>query len=91
MVLVTGVAANQIIVQRENFSKPTFLPFVVEREFVVAPFQKTHGTNNGISNKLNLSYLTYNHQFFDSLTALRKIVNFNNIAIIGDEVVHLWT
>lgn len=85
MVLVMGVAANQIVVKRKSFPKPTFLPFVVEREFINAPFKKI-GNNSGVSNKKNLSYLTYSTQFFDSLAALREVVNFSNITIIGDEV-----
>ena len=86
MVLVMGVAANQIVIKRKHFPKPTFLPFVVERELINAPFKKTLETSNGVSNKRNLSYLTYRTQFFDSIIALRKVVKFNNIAIIGDEV-----
>lgn len=86
MVLVMGVAANQIVVKRENFPKPTFLPFVVEREFIQAPFKKVKGSDNGISNKRNLSYLTYSDQFFDSLKALNEVVHFSDIAVIGDEV-----
>ena len=86
MVLVMGVAANQVVIRRANFPKPTFLPFVVEREIIQAPYKKSAGVENGISNKKNLSYLTYSTQFFDSLAALRKVVKFNNITILGDEV-----
>lgn len=86
LVLVAGAAANQIMVQRKSFTKPTFLPFVVEREFIKAPFKKTPSTDNGISNKKNLSYLTYRTQFFDSISVLRQVVNFNNIVILGDEI-----
>ena len=86
MVLVMGVAANQVVVKRDSFPKPTFLPFVLERELIKAPFKKIDGSNNGVSNKRNLSYLTYTDQFFDSLSALKKVVNFTDIAIIGDQV-----
>jgi outer membrane protein TolC len=86
MLLVLGVAANQIVVKRPNFPKPTFLPFVIERELANAPFKSIGEGNNGISNKKNLSYLSYSSEFVDTVEQLRRVVRFNNIAIIGDEV-----
>ncbi len=85
MLLVLGVAANQIVVKRASFPKPTFLPFVVERELAQAPFKATAG-DNGISNKRNLNYLSYSSEFVETVEQLRDVVRFNNIAIIGDEV-----
>jgi len=85
MLLVLGVAANQIVVKRPRFPKPTFLPFIVERELAQAPFKATQG-NNGVSNKKNLSYLSYSSEFVETIEQLRDVVRFNNIAIIGDEV-----
>jgi len=85
MLLVLGVAANQIVVKRSSFPKPTFLPFVVERELAQAPFKATEG-DNGISNKKNLSYLSYSSEFVETVEQLRDVVRFNNIAVIGDEV-----
>lgn len=86
MLLVLGVAANQVVVKRPQFSKPTFLPFVVERELAGAPFKQVGDGKNGISNKKNLSYLSYSSEFVDTVEQLRDVVRFNNIAIIGDEV-----
>ncbi|MFT6409186.1 MAG: hypothetical protein ACJAQ6_002611, partial [Arenicella sp.] len=85
MLLVLGVAANQIVVQRPTFAKPTFLPFVVERKLAQAPFKATKG-DDGISNKKNLSYLSYSTEFVETVERLREVVRFNNIAIIGDEL-----
>ncbi len=86
MLLVLGVAANQVVVKRPQFTKPTFLPFVVERELAGAPFKQVGDGKNGISNKKNLSYLSYSSEFVDTVEQLRDVVRFNNIAIIGDEV-----
>jgi len=86
MLLVLGVAANQIVVKRPRFAKPTFLPFVVERELAGAPFKQVGEGKNGISGKKNLSYLSYSSEFVDTVEQLRDVVRFNNIAIIGDEV-----
>jgi outer membrane protein len=85
MLLVLGVAANQVVVKRSTFAKPTFLPLVIERELAQAPFKATVG-DNGISNKRNLSYLSYSSEFAATIENLREVVRFNNIAIIGDEV-----
>lgn len=85
MLLVLGVAANQIVVKQNSFPKPTFLPLVIERELAQAPFKATVG-NNGISNKKNLSYLSYSSEFVETVEKLREVVRFKNIAIIGDEV-----
>jgi outer membrane protein len=85
MLLVLGVAANQIVVKQGSFPKPTFLPLVIERELAQAPFKATVG-DNGISNMKNLSYLSYSSEFVETIENLREVVRFNNIAIIGDEV-----
>jgi outer membrane protein TolC len=85
MLLVLGVAANQIVVKQRSFPKPTFLPLVIERELAQAPFKATVG-DNGISNKKNLSYLSYSSEFVETVEKLREVVRFKNIAIIGDEV-----
>lgn len=85
MLLVLGVAANQVVIKRPTFAKPTFLPLVIEREVAQAPFKATQG-DNGVSNKKNLSYLSYSSEFVETIENLREVVRFTNIAIIGDEV-----
>jgi len=80
MLLVLGLAANQLIVKRDSFQKPTFLPFIVERELVQAPYKE------GVSAKKNLSYLTYSTQFLGSLDILREVVPFTRIAVLADEL-----
>lgn len=96
MVLVLGVAANQLVIQRENYPKPTFLPFVVEPKLRNVPFKPAlkrdlrnsavAGPVNGVSNKRNLSYLSFNIQFLESVNALRQVVDFSRLAFIGDEI-----
>jgi len=80
MVLALGVAANQLIIKRESYSKPTFLPFIIERDLVQAPFK------NGVSNKHNLSYLSYSTQFIGSIKSLREVVEFSNVVVLADEL-----
>ena len=80
MLLVLGLAANQIVIRRDSFPKPTFLPYVVERDLVQAPFK------DGVSGKRNLSYLSYSTQFLESIEELREVVEFKNVAVLADEV-----
>jgi len=81
MLLVLGFAANQIVIKRDQFTKPTFLPLVVESELIGAPLK------DGSSGKKNLSYLTFSTQFVDSLLVLLKVVDYSNLGIIADELV----
>ncbi|MEM7361264.1 MAG: TolC family protein [Pseudomonadota bacterium] len=81
MLLVLGFAANQITIRRDNFPKPTFLPFVVESELIGAPLK------DGASGKRNLSYLTFSTQFVDSLVILSDVVKYSTLAIIADDLV----
>ncbi len=79
--LVLGFAANQRAIQRNTFTLPTFLPFVIESEIIGAPLA------DGASGKQNLNYLTYSTQFLDSIDILRDVVDFSSIAILVDETV----
>lgn len=80
MLLAIGLGANQVLIRQAAFPKPTFLPFVVERELVQAPYQ------DGVSGKENLSYLTYSTQFLESIDELREVAPFSNIVILADEI-----
>ncbi|MFT5571927.1 MAG: outer membrane protein [Cryomorphaceae bacterium] len=80
MVLVEGLAANQVAAQRKTFPKPTFLPLVIERDSINVPYK------DGVSGKKNLSYLSYSTQLFDTLEQLQEVVQFSNVAILTDEI-----
>lgn len=79
LVLVQGIAANQVAIKLKRFPKPTFLPWVIERDLIQAPFK------DGVSNKRNLSYLSYSRQLLTTLDQLQEVVSFSNVAILSDE------
>lgn len=81
MVLVTGIAANQIGVVRERFDKPTFLPVVFDVELMGAPFE------GGASGKTNLNYLTSQIDFQQNLENFQRVAPMKKIALLGDRVV----
>ncbi|MEM7282122.1 MAG: TolC family protein, partial [Pseudomonadota bacterium] len=83
MVLAMGFATNQIVVGRENFPKPTFLPLVFDTELTGAP---TDSESNG-SGKTNLNYLTGRVPVEEELVTYQRIVAFDHAAVFIDELV----
>ena len=81
MVLVTGIAANQIGVARQRFDKPTFLPLVFDVELMGAPI------DGGVSGKANLNYLVSQIEFQQNLLNFKRLAEMKKIALIGDQVV----
>jgi len=81
MLLVTGIAANQIGVARQTFDKPTFLPVVFDVELMGAPI------NGGVSGKTNLNYLVSQLEFQKNLSNFKRLAPMKKIALIGDQVV----
>lgn len=81
MLLVTGVAANQIGVARETFKKPTFLPMVFDVELMGAPI------DGEVSGKANLNYLVSQIEFKQNLTNFKRLAAMKKIALLGDRVV----
>ena len=78
MVLVVGFLGNQIAVSRATFTKPTFLPMVINAELMGAP---TDGNRSG---KRNLSYLVDSVPFKDNITTFRRLVPFNRLVLLLD-------
>ena len=78
MVLVVGFLGNQIAVARATFTKPTFLPMVINAELMGAP---TDGNRSG---KRNLSYLVDSVPFKDNITTFRRLVPFNRLVLLLD-------
>ncbi|MEM7084100.1 MAG: TolC family protein, partial [Pseudomonadota bacterium] len=81
MVMVVGIAANQIVVSRANFPKPTFLPFVFNPDIVGAP------SDNGRSGTANLNYLADQIPIDQDFAAFRRVAPFNRVALISDQVI----
>lgn len=83
LVLAMGFAANQIMVSREQFPKPTFLPLVFDAELTGAP---TEANGNG-SGKRNLNYLTGRVPLEQELKAYQRIVNFDKAVVFVDALI----
>jgi len=81
MLLVTGIAANQVGVARKSFDKPTFLPVVFDVELMGAPIE------GDVSGKTNLNYLVSQIEFQQNLSNFKRLAPMKKIALIGDQVV----
>ena len=75
MVLVVGFLGNQIAVSRSTFTRPTFLPMVINAELMGAP---TDGNRSG---KRNLSYLVDSVPFKDNITTFRTTCPFQQAGV----------
>ncbi|MEO0997715.1 MAG: TolC family protein, partial [Pseudomonadota bacterium] len=81
LVLGFGFATNQIMVSRERFPKPTFLPLVFDATLTNAP-------GDGVtSGKRNLSYLAERVTFEEELGTYLRIVDFQYAALLVDELI----
>ncbi|MDH3611948.1 MAG: TolC family protein [Gammaproteobacteria bacterium] len=78
LVLVTGFVANQLAATRREFSKPTFLPIILDTGLLagVAGIR-----TSGIT---NLNYLSAYADFADDLDTLARIVPYRKLAIFID-------
>ncbi len=81
MVLVIGFAGNQIMVSRESFAKPTFLPLVFNPELLDAPVREDQ------SGRRNLNYLADRVPFSRDLESFQRVMPFANAAILVDTVI----
>ena len=78
-VLLTGFVGNQLAAQRAAYPKPTFLPVVLDTNFLSRP---PVDQKSGIP---NLSYLTVYSSFDDDLDALGAVVSFDSLVLLMDE------
>ena len=81
LVLVLGIAANQLTVSRPRFPKPTFLPMVFNPEIVGAPSQ------DNSSGQQNLNYLADQIPIDQDLAAYQRVSPFSNAVLVSDNVI----
>ncbi|UTW45490.1 TolC family protein [bacterium SCSIO 12696] len=81
MLLVSGVAANQIGAARKSFPKPTFLPLVFDAQLLGVP---SSGAGSGVR---NLNYLVDRVEFSEQLASFRRVAPVRNVALLVDEVI----
>jgi outer membrane protein TolC len=78
MVLVTGFVANQVAAIRPQFSKPTFLPQIIDVRLIQG------NSDVGRSGVRNLNYLTAYADFAEDLDTLSRIVSYRNLVLFVD-------
>lgn len=78
LVLVTGFVANQIAAIRTEFSKPTFLPQIIDIRLIQGD------SNIGLSGVRNLNYLSAYANFAEDLDTLSRIVSYRNLILFLD-------
>ncbi len=81
IILAFGLINNLVLLQKENFEKPTLVFGAVNNDFIQLP------ENKSTSEVHNLSYLITPSSYTGDLDAFSAISNFNNVAIMLDEVV----
>ncbi|MFK7887440.1 MAG: TolC family protein, partial [Gammaproteobacteria bacterium] len=80
-VLVVGFAANQLLVSRPSFQKPTFLPLVFNPRLVGAP--QTDGT----SGRKHLNYLADQVPFTEDLASFQRVIPFTRALLVTDALI----
>lgn len=78
LVLITGFVANQLAATKRSFSKPTFLPIIVDKGLLAA--EATVG-KSGIA---NLNYLSAYADFAEDLDTLARIVPYRKLVLFVD-------
>jgi len=78
LVLVTGFVANQLAATKREFSKPTFLPIIIDTGLL--PGEATVG-KSGVA---NLNYLSAFADFAIDLDTLARIVPYRNLTVFID-------
>ncbi|MDM3869870.1 TolC family protein [Porticoccus sp. W117] len=81
MLLVSGLAANQIGAARKQFPKPTFLPLVFDAQLLGV---QATGRGSGVS---NLNYLVDRVEFTEQLASFQRVAPVKNIALLVDEAI----
>lgn len=79
LVMVTGFVANQVAAIRPEFSKPTFLPLIIDTGLI------SGDAAVGRSGVRNLNYLTAYADFAEDLDTLAKFVAFRDLVLFVDE------
>ena len=79
LVLVTGFVANQIAAIRPEFSKPTFLPLIIDTGLI------SGDASIGRSGVRNLNYLSAYADFGEDLDTLTRIVQYRDLVLFVDE------
>ena len=77
VLLVTGIVANQLAIQRRTFAKPTFLPMVFYPELYVP----STGNASGID---NLNFVRDRAELSGELKNLQNLVPFEHVGIVVD-------
>ena len=80
LVLVTGFVANQIAATRPQYSKPTFLPLILDTRLIAGDAAL------GQSGVANLNYLSIYADFAEDLDTLARIVPYRNLVVLVDSV-----
>ncbi len=78
LVLVTGFVANQIAAARPEFTKPTFLPLIIDIGLLA---DKTAAGASGVA---NLNYLSAYADFAEDLDTLSRIVEYRHLVLFAD-------
>jgi len=78
LVLVTGFVANQIAATRRDYSKPTFLPLIIDTGLIVGD------ADVGRSGVRNLNYLSAYADFAEDLDTLSRIVTYRDLVLVVD-------
>ncbi len=81
LVLVLGIAANQIMVSRPAFSKPTFLPLVFNPDIIGAP------VDDAGSGKPNLNYLADLIPIDQDIASFQLVSPFSNAVVVSDSLI----
>ncbi len=80
-VMVVGFAANQLLVSRPEFDKPTFLPLVFNPKLVGAP------DSDGTSGQKNLNYLADQVPFTEDLASFQRVIPFKRAVLLTDALI----
>lgn len=78
LVLVTGFVANQVAAIKREFSKPTFLPLIIDTGLIAGD------AKIGRSGVRNLNYLTAYADFAGDLDTLSRIVPYRHLVLMVD-------
>jgi len=78
LVLVTGFVANQVAAIRPKYSKPTFLPQIIDVRLIEGD------ADIGRSGVRNLNYLTAYADFAEDLDTLSRIVGYRDLVLFVD-------
>ncbi len=79
-VLVTGFIANQVLAQRGDYPKPTFLPIIIDTGLLKAP------PADGTSGIPNLNYLRTYADFSTDLEQLGRMVEYDTVVLFVDDI-----